>query len=430
MSASAAVAQSFITHKVKKNETMYGIARSNGITVEQLVQANPGMEKPDYKLKKGDVINIPVVGSPQTPSSPLANAHADIRGRAIRLGVMLPLHDTNGDGRRMIEYYRGILMACDSLKTIGLSVDVHAWNTPEGSDISTVLADPAAAQCDIIIGPLYSKQMEALSKFVDRHKIMLVVPWSINSPEVYVNRHIFQIYQPSNELTESTARRVSDWFADYHPIIVDCDDDSSTKGAFTATLRRQLEVKGIAYSLTSVKSTDANFAGAFSQSKRNIVILNSCRADDLKLVFLKMKDVVAANPAVSVAVFGYPEWFDLYESLSSNFHRYDMYIPAPFYTNLASPVTRRLTSRYRGAFHHDMMPNYPRFALAGFDHATFFLRGIHQYGKAFDGAAGRLTYAPVQTPLKFERLGVGGLQNRAFMFVHYKPDNQIETVNY
>ena len=29
-----------------------------------------------------------------------------------------------------------------------------------------------------------------------------------------------------------------------------------------------------------------------------------------------------------------------------------------------------------------------------------------------------------------QRIGNGGLQNRSFMFVHYKPDYTIETVNY
>ena len=69
-------------------------------------------------------------------------------------------------------------------------------------------------------------------------------------------------------------------------------------------------------------------------------------------------------------------------------------------------------------------------AATGFDHALFFLRGLHKYGATFDGAAGRFGYQPIQTPLKFERMGNGGLQNRAFMFVHYKDDRTIETVNY
>jgi hypothetical protein len=77
-----------------------------------------------------------------------------------------------------------------------------------------------------------------------------------------------------------------------------------------------------------------------------------------------------------------------------------------------------------------MINALPRFALTGFDHSVFFLRGLHTYGKSFDGAAGRFGYQPVQTPLKFERIGAGGLQNRAFMFVHYKDDRTIETINY
>ena len=45
---------------------------------------------------------------------------------AVRVGIMLPLHNDNGDGRRMTEYYRGVLMACDSLRADGISIDIRA----------------------------------------------------------------------------------------------------------------------------------------------------------------------------------------------------------------------------------------------------------------------------------------------------------------
>ena len=77
-----------------------------------------------------------------------------------------------------------------------------------------------------------------------------------------------------------------------------------------------------------------------------------------------------------------------------------------------------------------MISFVPPLAATGFDHALFFLRGLHKYGATFDGAAGRFGYQPIQTPLKFEHLQGGGYQNRAYMFVHYKKDGQIETVNY
>lgn len=440
MTTSAVMAQSSNvreTHKVKKKETLYSISRQYDITVEELVSVNPAMKSSDYKLKKGDVINIPFstnkeqTGVVQTGKKEAStNTDADVRERAIRLGVMLPLHDINGDGRRMVEYYRGILMACDSVKKLGISVDVHAWNVPEDANIATTLADPAAAQCDLIIGPLYSKQVPALSKFVELNKNLLVIPFSINAPDLYTNRNIFQVYQQVTELNEATARRCAEWFKDYHPVIVDCADTASTKGSFTAQLRRHFEMHGMEYSITSLKSSDDNFRKAFSTTKKNLVILNSSSSPMMLSTFGKLSAVSLANPNLHISVFGYTEWLMYVGHQLDNFYKYNVYIPSPFYTNLLSTATDRLMQKYRWNFHQDMMQSLPRFALTGFDHAYFFLRGLHKYGMTFDGAAGRLGYAPVQTPLKFERIGNGGLQNRAFMFIHYLPEHKIETVNY
>jgi hypothetical protein len=129
-------------------------------------------------------------------------------------------------------------------------------------------------------------------------------------------------------------------------------------------------------------------------------------------------------------MFGYTEWMMYTQYQLENFYKYNVYIPAPFYTNLMSPQSERFQQLYRKNFSQDMMNALPRFAMTGFDHALFFLRGLHKYGKTFDGAAGRFGYQPLQTPLKFERIGNGGLQNRAYMFIHYKDDRTIETVNY
>lgn len=426
----ASYAQSVRTHKVQKKETQYGIAKMYGITVEQLVLANPGMELPGYKLKKGDVINIPDGAKLVTPVVANNNDNADVRERSIRMGIMLPLHNVNNDGKRMIEYYRGLLMACDSMKKEGISVDIHAWNLPENGDVNTILEDPAAAKCDIIFGPLYSKFVTPMSEFSLQHKNLLVIPFSIHAPELLTNRNIFQIYQNPDDLLESTARRCAQWFKDYHPVIIDCADATSTKGAFTTAYRRQLEILDVKYNLTSLKSSDVDFTKAFVKDKPNLVILNTARSQDLIAVFGRLNEIREDVPGIQISMFGYTEWMMYLQYQSANFHKYNVYIPAPFFTNLESPVAERIQSLYRQNFHQDMMLALPRFAMTGFDHGVFFLRGLHKYGMTFDGAAGRFGYQPVQTPLKFERMANGGLQNRAFMFVHYKDNNTIETVNY
>ena len=425
-------------HKVKRKETIFGIARQYDIQIEELIQANPEMRQPDYELKKGDVIRIPYAkGTAPAVETPApadqrqtVSTVDDVRQRAIRVGVMLPLHNINGDGRRMVEYYRGILMACDSLKKIGISVDLHAWNTPEDAQISTVLSDKAAAECDIIFGPLYSKQMDALSDFVTAHDIRLVIPFSISAPQLLTNRNIFQIWQSPTNINDATITHFLERFSGYHPVFIDCNDSTSKKGNFTFGLRRQLESRKIEYSITNLKSAESAFSRAFSQSKPNIVILNSARSPELGVAFAKINGLKLNQSNLNITMFGYTEWLMYTRTHLENFYKYNTYIPSVFYYNPLSSQTERLEQKYRWNFHADMQNTLPRFALTGFDHAYFFLRGLHKYGKSFNGAAGMFGYPPVQTPLVFERMGNGGLQNHSLLFVHYVPEHRVESIKF
>ena len=420
-------------HKVKKKETVFGISRTYGITIEQLLDANPEMKEPGYELKKGMILKIPYEShavKPQETPTPVTASSDDVRNREIRLGVMLPLHDINGDGRRMVEYYRGVLMACDSVKKLGISVDVHAWNTPEDWDIRQTLLDEHAAKCDLIIGPLYSKQMEALSKFVEKHDIQLVIPFSINAPQLTTNRNIFQVWQSPQEINDASVNLFVDQFRNFHTVIVDCNDSTSKKGSFTAAVRRQLEQRGQEYSVTSLKSGEENFSKAFSRTKSNVVILNTARSQELGVAFSKLNGLKVVSPELNITMYGYAEWLMYTKAHLENFYKYNTYIPSTFNYNPLSQATQRIEQKYRWNFHSDMQNRLPRLAITGFDQAYFFLRGLHKYGKTFNGAAGMLGYEPVQTPLKFDRYGNGGLRNRMLELVHYKPDHKVETIKF
>ena len=430
-------------HKVKKKETIFGISREYGLTIEELIKANPEMNEPGYELKKGMILNIPfskdslearakreAAAKQVTVVKTAPVAADDVKNREIRLGIMLPLHNINGDGRRMTEYYRGVLMACDSLKKQGLSIDVHAWNTAEDGNIYKVLEDPAAAKCDLIIGPLYSKQMDALSAFVTKHDIRLVIPFSINAPQLTTNRNIFQVYQSPTEQNEVIIARFIERFKSYHTVVIDCNDSTSKKGTFTFGLRRQMEQRGMDAVVTNLKSTEANFSKAFSRTKPNVVILNTGRSQELGVAFSKINGLKANEPELDITMFGYTDWLLYTRTYLENFYKYNTYIPSVFYYNPLSLGTQRFERKYRQNFRSDMQSSLPRFAITGFDHAYFFLKGLHKYGKSFNGADGMFGYPPVQTPLKFERYGNGGLRNRTMMFIHYQPEHTVETIKF
>lgn len=351
--------------------------------------------------------------------------------QAVKVGVMLPLHNDDGDGRRMVEYYRGMLLACDELRADGISVDIHAWNVPADADIRQTLLEDGASECDIIFGPLYSSQVKRLSDFCKTYDIKLVIPFSITGNDVAVNPNIFQVYRTPESINADAIAAFLERFPDAHPVFIDCNDTTSKKGMFTFGLRKQLEARKQDYSITNLQSKEDNFAKAFSTEKINIVVLNTGRSPELNVALAKIDGLRATNPDIEVSLFGYTEWLIYTKSYLDYFHKYDTYIPTTFYYNAISKSTIQVEEAYRSWFKSEMMQMYqPRFPLTGYDHAMYFIGGMSRHGKDFVGQ-GAAKIHPVQTPLKFKRAGEGGgLQNVSFLLVHYKKNHDIESINY
>ncbi len=419
-------------YQVKKKDSVFGIAKKYNLTLPELMDANPDMKKGGYELKKGDYVFIPFEKNYAKPivATTSAKANDDIRARAIRVGVMLPLHDVDGDGKRMVEYYRGVIMACDSMKAKGVSTEVWAWNVNANADIRQTLLENNAKNCDIIFGPLYSTQVKPLGDFCNTNNIKLVIPFSVTGDEVVRNPQIFQIYQTGDQLNNSAISAFLNRFGKHHPVFIDCNDSTSKKGSFTFALRKELDRCGIRYNITNLKSSEEYFAKAFSKSQPNIVILNTGRSPELNVAIAKINGLTINYPGVVVSLFGYTEWLMYTKYNLENFFKYDTYIPSTFYYNPLSSATRNLENNYRRWFNTDMMSTMPRFAITGYDQAQFFINGLHRYGKSFNGTRAENIYTPLQTSLNFKRAGNGGMQNSNFILIHYTYDHNIESISY
>ncbi len=434
-------------HKVKRKETIYSIARKYEITVEELMAANPEMREEGYTLKKGsyvcipfpnnstadnEAVTTPVVEQRQdNDSKPQKTGRKDdVRKREVRVGVMLPLNDKSADGQRMIEYYRGVLMACDSLRMEGISVDVKAWNATSATDISNIISDKTTEELDLIIGPLYADGLNTLVDFVEDHDIKMLIPFSTNAPERGYNEQIYQVYQDDTSFCESVVEKYVNKFDTCHTVIIECNDSTTRKGLFSKMLRQRLDRLAIPYSTTSIHDEGKGFESAFSRSKRNAVILNTGRPQDLNIAFAKLNTLTINNPETAVTLFGHTEWLMYTNQNLTNLFRYDTYVASTFYMNPLSPRTSRINLKYRWNFHDDMQNTLPRLAITGFDQAYFFIKGLKMHGRDFTGAANEVNYLPIQNPLNFKQHGRGGYTNSSLIFIHYTPEYDIETYTY
>ena len=359
----------------------------------------------------------------------MATNKTDVRKREVRVGILLPLHDVDGDGRRMVEFYRGILLAVDDLKKEGISVDIHAWNVNIDADIRQTLLKDGADKCDLIFGPLYTKQVPQLAEFAKAYGIKVVIPFSINGDDVTKCPQIYQVYQSPEQLNEKTIKNFMGRFADYHPVFIDCNDPDSKKGPFTKGLRQLLDSKGVNYNITNLTSPYENFVKAFTLDKPNIVILNTDRSPELTSAYRKLDELKRNNSALKISMLGYTEWLMYERNNMAKFVEYDTYVPSTFYLNISAQKTQTLLQDYNRWFHAPMMEAIPRFAITGYDQACFFIRGLHEYGDKFDGS--KSVKPSVQTPYHFERVGKkGGYQNQVFQFIHYNTNGAISIVNF
>ncbi len=238
------------------------------------------------------------------------------------------------------------------------------------------------------------------------------------------------MYQSPDVLNEAAIKAFINRFGKAHPVFVDCNDKTSTKGKFTFGLRKELESRNVAYSVTNVTSSLDLFAKAFDRTKQNVVILNSGRSPELTKVLDKLDELNKTYPGLVMSLYGYTEWLMYTRQNTDRFFRYDTYVPSTFYYNASNAKVKEIEAKYRNYFHGDMMVALPRFAITGFDHAQFFLRGLKRHGNAFAGSRTQQNVSPLQVPLRFDRVDKGGYQNRAFQLVHYTFNKQIEALGF
>lgn len=424
-------------HKVKRHETIFGIARSYDLTIEELLDANPEMKEKGYELKKGSEIFIPysktstTQPTPAKPSKPTTTAKGiDV----VKVGIMLPFLDNSTEGKRMIEYYRGVRAALDSLGHMGIKTQVNLWNLNKDSVVTNVLKhNPQIANQDVIFGPLYTNQVHPLADFCHKHGARLVIPFSTTATDVNSNPNIFQIYQDEDELSARSRGAFVERFSHSHrPIFINCNNPSDGKYTFTRSLREYLGSKNIQAEITDINTPLREFAKHFSQTQPNVVILNSAAYKPLERVFEKLDSLKNIDPSLIISTYGYNEWFIYQPYLEKDYFKYNVHIPTTFYYSRKSARTEAFEKLFEKDYGQKMNPDgLPRMGIMGFDHTMYFVLGLSHYGEKYVGNEQQNSeYKPLQTRLEFKKLKDGGYQNNNFQVIRFKTDGSVDSLTY
>lgn len=434
-------------HRVERKETVYSICKQYGITEEELLAANPEIK--NKKLKKGKFLCIPYpkeTATTSTPIQPQTNLDATLTDAqlfdknkkknekisTIKAAVVLPFN-TDGTGTRdeqvrMVEYYEGFLMAMDSLKKQGISIDLYTYDSGKTvSSVNKILNKAEMKNMDIIFGPAHPEQVKPMAEFAQKHNSRLVIPFSSKGDDVFGNPAVYQINTPQSYLYSEVYEHYLRKFPNAHVIFLDAATGHTDKDDFVKGLKEELKNRQITFK--ELRGENINPEGmklAVDSLRENVIIPTSGKNVVLTKILPQLIVTSREHPNYDMKLFGYPEWQTYTDDHLASFFELNTYFYSSFYTNNLFPAAIQFTNAYRKWFSKDMANTFPKYGMLGFDTAYFFLKGLNEYGSNFEDHVKQMQVTPIQTGFKFDRVNNwGGFINRKVFFVNFTKNYEL-----
>ena len=432
-------------HKVGRKETVFSISREYNITEAELIAANPEL-KGENKIKKGSFLCIPYpAAQTQQSSSPQAapsdselfneNKKTGKRISTIKAAVILPfLPDgaTRSEAAKMVEYYEGFLMAVDSLKRTGTSIDLYTYNSgPETSSLNSILGKAEMKDMDIIFGPSHQQHIKPLANFANKNGIRLVIPFTSKDNTVFRNPAVYQINTPQSYLYSEVNDHFVRQFPNANVIFLEASQGTKDKADFIKGLKEELRSRAIPMKTLKENANVESLKAVLMDDRENIFIPTSGSNVTLIKILPQLTLLVREKTESRIHLFGYPEWQTYTKDYLESFFELDTYFYSSFYTNNLLPAAISFTKNYRRWYGKDMDERYPKFGMLGFDTGYFFLKGLSRYGSGLEKNLQSMDLIPIQTGFKFQRVNNwGGFINRKVFFVHFTKNFELVKLDF
>jgi len=411
----AAVAVDFTYHKVRRRETVYGIARKYGISEDMLKKYNPELYR--ESLKRGNTLKIPkpavVAEKPTTviPDEPdslrrfepydtvrLAGNYSfyldslpPISDRALNVAYLIPFNyrpfeemapsedmgrtkddminldytasqnDQMLTSRNFLEFLEGSLLAIDSLSHEGISVNIFVFDTQKSpTRVREIIYSREFQKMDLIVGPFFSYEVEIVSEYSRNNRIPMISPLSGEITPIEHNPFLFQL----NTGYKTEFERMADYlsqFADRNIVFIHGVDSLEQvkydflKDNLMSRLSKQAQTD------TQVIREMVYDRGAASGLSNELQKVLS--TEKKNLVVIPETDEAFVSIVVTqlyfqlknydISVVGMPHW-NVYQNIDfMYFHKLSLNYFTPYYFSYDSANVKKFLRVYRNTYHSE-----------------------------------------------------------------------------
>lgn len=472
----------YIKHKIEPGETLLSISTANGTPLEAVLDANPTLDPLRYQA--GQTIMVPV--TPEAIARHTANAHAlsamqpgesagvgvsegaeaaavgesealaasaaaaadrwlarDTMKVAVLLPFMLDEDPMSRTTQLYTEFFKGMLMAADTLRTDGLQpVKFSFYDTAASLErVRELLGDPAVAEAGLVIAPDNSAQIEAILNGVSPETLVLNI-FAVKDESYLTHRNVVQTNIPHDAMYDKAINAFVDKFSDRLPVFISRTGGQADKDSFVAALKQRLDADGIAYRDVSYSGTlrDTDLQGLDPDEQPLVFVPLSGSKNE----FARYSDALttkrqAALAPGNVVIWGYPEWVTFRGDSFDAICNLDATIYSRFLVDDRDYRARDLKQRYRTMYGTDMFDAVPTQGILGFDTGMFVVEGLRHMAET---GAFPADFKGIQNSLHLDWVGPsdeapadgadtaparGGLINHLLFLIHYSPGGFVES---
>ena len=472
----------YIYHKVLMGETLSSIAKQYGLTVRHLRKENrdlkfpqvgdfvriPGDKKAEIQeieLVKPDTVATVVEEVPEKiVKSAFYTPVKDLRG-SLDVAVLLPFYLSENSTRieidssrqvkgiktykeikqadnwiypeslDFLELYQGILLAADTLRSMGLNINLHTYDIKSDTiEITRLIKSGKLSDMDLIIGPVYSHNLSIVSQYARELGIPVVSPVPLMNNSALINNPTLFMASSSLEIAQKAlAKKISEYY-DHNIVFIHADslgvdeDVKKFKNLIFTELSYKLPYEEIKfkeflfYSRSMFNNDSINrLSHALSEQSKNIVIIASEEAP----VISEVIDVVSGLARrFDVKLFGYPVIRELERLDQKELFDMEIMVYSPYWIDYSKENVKQFNSDFRQKFH--TQPLEKSYAWQGYDITYYFLSGLAMNGKNFIRHPEIHNPELLQSDYDFRRNVPGnGFENQKLFMVRYSKDYQV-----
>lgn len=476
---------------IKDGETLYRIASENGITVGDLLSANPGLDTFNYS--SGTEIRIPqaatataaaplddskplpsgtparnrqetapsvderespadasehtggITASPATDSTPFKadNPSGNDKVTAIdeetvipeelNIALMLPfmLSEETPSKSAMLftDFYKGFLLAADTLSDSGKKVNIYAYDTANSLDtVKKLMKRPEMSRMNLIISPDDNEQLDYIISVTDSDRTFILNPFVVRDESYKDSPNVIQANIPHHQMYRKAVSAYRSQFGNRHAVFLSRIGGAADKEEFTSLLKTSLADSGEEFTEITYRDVlnDEDLSG-LDQSKAYVFIpASGSRSEFIKIV-PALKRFNETNGGVDgIAMFGYPEWVTFRGDMQDNLENLNAMVYSRFYNDENYYPSRRVADNFKTVYGQPMIASAPSQGIFGYDTGCYAINALRKNNGDFHLSP--FDYDGLQSSFMMDDTDVDGLVNTSLLLLKFKVGGTVERV--